>query len=183
MKKDVEEEIRAVRTKEQVSRLVKWIGKDASRFEQLMEFFLKGGEELARKSAWIIGHSAELHPELVSPWLKPMVKVLRKRGVHGAMKRNIVRILQFAEIPHSLQGSVANACFELISSPDEEIAVRTFSITVLAKIAKNEPALQKELEILVRQMLPYATAAFRARAKNILKNPEIAEIASLPGEY
>jgi hypothetical protein len=96
--------------------------------------------------------------------------------VHDALKRNAVRILQFADIPRGLQGIVANICFELISSPDESIAVRTFSMTVLAKIARKEPELKKELDIAVRQMLPYATPAFRARAKKVLKKSEIEEI-------
>ncbi len=96
------------------------------------------------------------------------------------MKRNVVRILQFVEIPRKLQGVVANLCFELISSIDEPIAVRTFSITVPAKIAQEEPELKKELEIVVRQMLPYATPAFRGRAKKLLKNHEIEELINLP---
>ena len=177
---DIEKEILAVCSKEQVVKLVKWVGKDKIRFEQLMKYFLHGEEQFAKKSAWIIGHSAELYPELVSPWLKPMVIIMQKPGVHGAVKRNVVRILQFAEIPRSLQGSVANLCFELISSPDEPIAVRTFSITVLAHIAQEEPELRKELEIIVRQMLPYATPAFRARAKTIHKNSEMEELAGHP---
>jgi hypothetical protein len=65
---------------------------------------------------------------------------------------------------------VANLCFELISSFEEPIAVRTFSMTVLAKIAWEEPILWKEFEIVVRQMLPYASPAFRARAKKVLKS-------------
>ena len=146
----------------------------------LMKYFLQGEEQIAKKSAWIIGHSAELYPELVSPWLKQMIKIMGKPGVHGALKRNVVRLLQFAEIPRSLQGSVANLCFELISSFDEPIAVRTFSMTVLANIAEEEPELRKELEIVVRQMLPYATPAFRARAKKILKNTVMEKLALLP---
>ena len=101
---------------------------------------------------------------------------MQEPGVHDAVKRNVVRILQFVEIPRTLQGIVANLCFELISSTDESIAARTFSMTVLANIAQDEPGLKKELEIIVRQMLPYATPAFRARARMVLKNPEIKEI-------
>ena len=74
---------------------------------------------------------------------------------------------------------MANLCFELISSIDEPIAVRTFSMTVLANIVQEEPELKKELEIVVRQMFPYATPAFRARAKKVLKNHEIEELINL----
>jgi hypothetical protein len=177
---DIENQILAVRSKEQVVKIVKWIGKDKIRFEQLMKHFLLGEEQLAKKSAWIIGHCAELYPDLVSPWLKPMVKIMQKPSVHGAVKRNVIRILQFIDIPRSLQGTVANLCFEFITSTDEPIAVRTFSMTVIANIAKEEPALRKELEIVVRQMLPYSTPAFRARAKNILKNSDIEELIAHP---
>ena len=94
---------------------------------------------------------------------------MQEPEVPDAVKRNVVRILQFVGIPRGLQGVVANLCFALISSIDEPIAVRTFSMTVLANITQEEPGLKKELEIIVRNMLPYATPAFRARAKKVLK--------------
>jgi len=179
---NLEKEILAVHSKDQVVTLVRWVGKDKSRFKQLMELFLEGDSNPAQKSAWIIGHCAELHPELVNPWLKAMIKKMRQPGLNGALKRNVVRILQFVDIPRGLQGMVANLCFELIASMEEPIAVRTFSITVLANIAREEPALRKELEIVVRQMLPYSTPAFRARAKKILKDSEIEELIADPEE-
>jgi hypothetical protein len=179
---DLEKELLALRSKDQVVTLVSWVGKDKNRFKQIMEFFLDGESQLAQKSAWVIGHCAELHPDLVNPWLKAMIKKIHQPGLHGALKRNVVRILQFADIPRNLQGRVANLCFELIASVDEPIAVRTFSITVLANIAREEPALRKELEIIVRQMLPYSTPAFRARAKKILENSEIEELIAHPEE-
>ena len=172
---DLEEEILTVRSKEQVLKLVRWVGKDKLRFRQLMKIFLQEADPLAKKSAWIIGHCAERHPELISPWLRAMVRKMQEPEVHEAVKRNVVRILQFVDIPRSLQGIVANLCFEFISSIDEPIAVRTFSMTVIAHIAKNEPALKKELEFVVRQMLPYSTPAFRARAKKVFKNPALEE--------
>jgi hypothetical protein len=138
-----------------------------------MEYFLQGEGRLAQKSAWIIGHCAEQHPELANPWLKPMIKKIQEPGVHCALKRNGMRILQFVDIPRALQGITANLCFEFISSIEEPIAARSFSITVIANIAKEEPALKKELEIVIKQMLPYATAAFRARAKKVLNNLDI----------
>jgi hypothetical protein len=165
---NLEHEIRALRSKQQVVRLVRWIGKDKARLEQLMKAFLQGDAFLSRKAAWVVGHCAEAHPDLFGQWLKPMVKKMRGPGADGAVKRNVVRILQFVDIPRSLQGMVANQCFEFLSSIDEPIAVRTFSITVLARIAKTEPDLKKELELTVRQMLPYSTAAFRARARMML---------------
>jgi len=177
---DIESKILAIRSKEQMGRIVQWTGKDKKRFRKLMEFFLSGDEPLAKKSAWIIGHAAEQYPELVTPWLELMIKKIQCPGVHGALKRNVVRILQFASLPRKLQGTVATLCFEYLSSINEPIAVRTFSMTVLDKIAQKEPALKKELELLVQQMLPYSTAAFRSRAKKVLKNPSMKELSVDP---
>jgi hypothetical protein len=165
---NLEDEIRALRSKQQVMRLVRWVGKNKTRIRQLMESFLQEDPFLSKKSAWVAGHCAEAHPELFGSWLKPMIKKMQDRGAEGAVKRNIVRILQFVDIPKSLQGMVANQCFQFLAGFDEPIAVRTFSITVLARIAEKEPVLRKELELAVRQMLPYSTPAFRARAKMIL---------------
>ena len=100
---DIEKEILAVHSKEHVVKLVRWVGNDKMRFQQLMEYLLRGEGQLANKSAWIIGHSTELHPALVSPWLKAMIKLVQKRGVPGAVKRNVVRILQFVDIQRGLQ--------------------------------------------------------------------------------
>jgi hypothetical protein len=179
---ELEQQISHVRSKEQVLKLVRWVGNDKRRFRQFMKIFLNAEESMAKKSAWIIGHCVEQHPELIAPWLKDMIKKMQTPGVHAAIKRNGVRILQFIDIPRSLQGVVANLCFDFISSNDGPIAVRTFSMTVLANIAKKEPALKKELEIIVRQMIPYSTAAFRARAKKVVKDPDIDELREYPEE-
>jgi hypothetical protein len=167
---DLESEILSTRSKQQVVRLVRWIGKDTRRFKRLVVLFLQEDEKIARRSAWVIGHCVEAHPSLMQPWLKPMIKKMKTPGAHCAVKRNGVRILQFVKIPRGLQGIVAGLCFNYLTSLDEPIAVRTFSMTVLGKIAEQEPELKKELELTIRQMLPYSTAAFRARAKKVLKD-------------
>jgi hypothetical protein len=46
---------------------------------------------------------------------------------------------------------------------------------VLKKIAEQAPELEKELELTVRKLLPYSTAAFRSRARRILKDRDYEE--------
>ena len=165
----LEQEIPAVRSKAQVEKIVKWAGEDKKRFGLLMKYFLNGESDLARKSAWIAGHCVEQHPVLAVPWLRPLLSLLRQPGVDNALKRNALRILHLSDIPHPLQGTAIDLCFKLLSSLDEPIAVRAYSISVISKIAKGEPGLKKELELVVRQMLPYGTPAFRSQAKRVLK--------------
>jgi hypothetical protein len=56
--------------------------------------------------------------------------------------------------------------------PKEPIAVRVFSMSVLANITRHEPDLKKELRIIIEDQLPFASAGFRARAKKVLKELE-----------
>jgi hypothetical protein len=78
-------------------------------------------------------------------------------------------MLQFIEIPKSLHGEVANTCFDYLHDRKEAIAVRAFSMTVLANIAKTSPDLKRELILLLEDILPYGSAGLVSRARNTLK--------------
>ena len=98
-----------------------------------------------------------------------MVKRMKERGVHDAVRRNGMRILQNIEIPHPLMGTVASLCFEYLESVEAPIAVKANSMTVLANIARREPDMVRELQAIVEQMMPYVGAALRSRGRQILK--------------
>ena len=170
---ELESEIKILRSKYQVEKLIRWIGTDSERFAQLMKLFLHGDQDISRRSAWIVGHCCERHPELAKPWLKAMIIKMQEPDIHNAIQRNVMRVLQYVEIPRSLKGTVANICFNFISDAKTAIAPQAFAMTVLANIAEKEPDLLKELRVLVHQMFPYSTPAFRARAKKIFKDLDL----------
>ncbi len=172
---ELESEIKILRSKPQVEKLIRWIGTDSKRFAHLMKLFLNGDQDTSRRSAWVVGHCCERHLELARPWLKPMIKKMQEPSIHSAIQRNVLRILQYVEIPASLKGTVANICFNFISDTKAAVAPQAFAMTVLANIAKKEPDLLKELHVLVHQMLPYGTPAFRARARKIFKDLNVRE--------
>ena len=172
---ELESEIKILRSKHQVERLIRWIGKDSKRFAQLMKLFLYDDQDISRRAAWVVGHCCECHPELAKPWLKTMIKKIQEPSVDSAIQRSVLRVLQFVEIPRSLKGTVVNICFNFISDTKTAIAPQAFAMTVLANIAKKEPDLMKELKVLVHQMLPYGTPAFQARAKNIFNDLDFRE--------
>jgi hypothetical protein len=172
---ELESEIRILRPKRQVEEVIQWIGTDSKRFAQLMKLFLQGDQDISRRSAWVVGHCCERNPKLARPWLKMMIKKIQESNVHSAIQRNVIRILQYVDVPGSLKGKVVNICFNLISDVKAAIAPQAFAMTVLANIAEKEPDLLKELRVIVHQMLPYGTPAFRARAKKIFKDLDLCE--------
>ena len=52
------------------------------------------------------------------------------------------------------------------------MAVRVFSMSVLARIAHDQPELKNELKIMIEDQLPFGSAAFLARARKVLKQLE-----------
>jgi hypothetical protein len=166
---DLELEILKEHSRHQAVRITHWIGEDETRFAALMKLFLSGEQRIVQRSAWIVSLCGEQHPALITPWLSKIVARAGETGVHNAVKRNSVRVLQFVEIPRRLQGRVANLCFDFLQNHTIPIAVKAFSMTVLVNIAKNEPDLKHEIGIVIEQMLPYGSAGIRSRAGKVLK--------------
>ena len=167
---NLEAEILREHSRRQAERIASWVGRDRRRFKQVIHLFLNGEFVVTQRLAWVVGICADAHPDLVRPYLRQLIRKMQDPGAHDAVKRNVVRILQYVEIPSDLLGIVATLCFNYLSTIDTPIAVKCSSMTVLARLAGKEPDLERELRLVVEQQLPYSTAAFRARAKKILKH-------------
>jgi hypothetical protein len=134
-----------------------------------MELFLKGEYRIAQRAAWSMSYCVGNHPELINPYFKQILPLLQKPGVHDAVVRNIVRILQFVTIPKRYHGQLMNACFDFIASNNIPVAIKAFSLTVLENLSKEYPDIKAELKLIIEERWPHETAAFRSRAKKILK--------------
>jgi hypothetical protein len=169
---DLRAEILKEHSKRQSVKIATWIGNDRARFKQLMELFLYGEYRITQRSAWIVSYCGENHPELITPWLSKMLEKMQEPGVHVAVKRNVLRILQDVNIPRTLLGIVTKLCFDYLTSTDNPIAVKVFAMTVLANVAKQEPDITRELRATIELMLPYAGPGIRSRGKRVLKQLE-----------
>lgn len=165
---DLESEILKEHSKKQAIKIARWIGDDKKRFAQLMQLFLEGEYRVVQRSAWIVSLCGEKYPELIKPWLSKMVRKAQEKDVHNAVQRNVVRVLQFVNLPAPLQGPAANLCFNFLQSPETPIAVKAFSMTVLANIAAKEPDLKREVALIIEEMLPYGGPGIRSRGKKVL---------------
>ena len=165
---DIRRALLAEHSKRQTMAIVEFIGDDARRFAELMKLVFAEDHRLTQRAAWSMNYCAERHPELILPYLPKLLDCLERKDVHDAVKRNVVRLLQFIELPRRLTGRVYADCVDLIDNAYEPAAVRAFAMTVAARIAKSEPALLNELRLIVRKHLPHATAAFQKRAREIL---------------
>jgi hypothetical protein len=157
-----------VHSKAQATKITNYVGGDPKRFAELMKYLLGPNYRLSQRAAWPVSYCIERHPELVKPYFNVLIKQLERDDAHVAVRRNVARLLQFVEIPKRYEGRIFEACYGLLSNPAETVAVRVFSMTVAAKIAKGKPELMDELRLAATQHPEAATAGFRSRARRVL---------------
>jgi hypothetical protein len=152
----------------QVNRVVTYVGNRPKRFEQLIQIYLTGPYRVTQRAASPISYCVEAHPALITPHLKTLLNYLKKPGIHDSIKRNTIRLLQFAPIPKRYYGQITDICFGYLENRKEAVAIKAFSMTVLNRIIKDEPDLQKSLRLIIEDQMPYAKPAFKARARTVL---------------
>jgi hypothetical protein len=172
---DFRDRLQKEHSKDLTAKIADYVGLNRARFKELVEVYLAGPYRITQRAAWPLSLCVERHPGLILPHLGLILKFVRRPGVHDAVKRNTVRLLQFIEIPPRYVGAVADLCFGYLRDRKEAIAVRVFSMTVLSRLVSKEPGLGRELKLMIEDELPYASPAFRSRASRTLK--EISRIA------
>jgi hypothetical protein len=156
-------------SKAQCNKIVKYVGNDPKKFSELVNVFLQGPYRVTQRIAWPLSYCVEENTTLIHPHLSKILKFAQRPDAHDSVKRNVVRLLQFIDIPQKHQGSVADICFKFFTDTKEPIAVRVFSMTVLANLAKKIPELKNELIPIIEDQLPYGSAAFVSRGRKVLK--------------
>lgn len=125
---------------------------------------------MAQRAAYALMVCTDEQPEIILPYLGKLMKNLQKPGIHDAIKRNTMRVLQDMDIPKKHHGVVAQAAFGLLNDKNEPIAVRVFAMTVIFNLSKLYPEFRQELRLIIESELDEAcSTAFRNRGGKILK--------------
>ncbi len=152
------------------NKIVKWIGADQQRFDELILLFIHDKDPVVtQRAGWPLSYAVAAHPQLIHKHFGKLLKNLAKKDLHTAVKRNTVRLLQDMPIPEKYQGDVMNICFGYIISPEEKPAVKAFSLSVLQNLSRIYPEIKQELKTIIEDRWDMESAAFKSRAKKILK--------------
>ncbi|MDQ3109450.1 MAG: hypothetical protein M3R17_06105 [Bacteroidota bacterium] len=153
----------------QSDKIIRWVGADKKRFAELVHLFLTDEYLVVQRAGWPIGDIAIKYPELIKPYIGKFVKLFLKKGMHEAMIRNVLRVMQFVDVPAKYHGEVVNACFDFLIKSEYPIAYKAFSMTVLFNITKKEPELKRELKIVIEEMMKEGSPGIKARGRMVLK--------------
>ena len=169
---NLRDEILKEHPKAQCARIVKWVGSNRQRFDELFGLFLNDEYRVVQRAAWPVSYCVIDHPGLIDKHWKKLLDKLKKPGEHDAVKRNGIRLMQDMELPEKYHGEIMDICFSFLESPKEAMAIKAFSMTVLGNLAKQYPEIKTELQLIIEDQLPHQTAGFKSRAKKILKQLE-----------
>jgi hypothetical protein len=166
---DLRQTILAEHSKATCNKITRWVGNSQKRFNELFDLFLNSEYRVNQRAAWPLSYCVIDHPGLISPHLAKLVKNLHKAGIHDSIKRNTVRLLQHINIPKKFHGEIMDICLRYISSPDEPVAVKAFSLSILQNLSQEYPEIKNEVKLIIEERWPYETAAFRSRARKFMK--------------
>ncbi|MBW0178308.1 hypothetical protein [Sediminibacterium sp.] len=162
-------ELEKEHSKEQASRIANYAVQHKKQFKELMDCYTDENYRLSQRAAWSVSWAAKNKPAMIEPYIGVLVKRLQEPGVHPAVIRNAVRILEDIAIPEQFHGEVMNACFGFIETPSTPAAIKAFSLTVLFNLTKQYPEIKPELKLIIEERWDTETAAFRSRGRKILK--------------
>lgn len=167
---DIRKALAKEHSKVQTLQIVDYVGVNKKRFKQLINIYLAGPYRITQRAAGPLSYCVQNSPRLIGPHLNVLIDFMKKPGTPVAVRRNTMRLLQFIDVPKRLQGKVIDSCFTFLTDRKETVAVKVFSMEVLAKLVKGSPEMKNELKAIIEDQLPYASPAFRSRAKKLLKD-------------
>lgn len=160
--------ILAEHSKSQVEKIVHWVGSSQQRFDQLYANFLHGEPIVKQRAAWPLSYIVQDHPGLIRKHFASFTRNLEQPGLHDAVKRNSLRLLQEISIPKRFHGRIMSLCFDFLTDPAEKPAIKAFSMTVLENLSRHYPDIRNELRLILESQWDQESAAFKSRARKIL---------------
>lgn len=165
---DIRDALLKEHSKLQCSKIVRYIGSDKRKFAELMKVFFEGEYRVIQRASWPLSYCIQENPALIQPYWSRLCEMLQRPGIHNAVVRNILRLLQYINIPKRYHGRIMTICFDYIAEENIPAAVKAFSLTVLDNLSQSYPEIRSELQLVIEERLDRETPAFKSRAKKIL---------------
>lgn len=166
---DLLEELRKEHSLAQTKRLAAWVGSDPERFSLLFDLFSGEERRIAQRASRVMDHVVESFPFLLEPHAGAFLGNLARQDLSDTVRRNSVRMLQFIDLPEAYHGEIARLCETFLQDPEQPVAVKAFSMTVLYRLTRLYPELATDLIYHLQDRLAYEKPAYRSRAAKILR--------------
>ncbi len=166
---DLRKQILSGNSKQNRALISSWIGKSQKRFDQLFIVFLNEDYRVVQRAGGIVVGKAIECPGLLRKHFNLIIKSLKKEYLPIAIKRNILRVIPYTDIPRRYQGFLVETCMNYISLPQESAAIKLYALVILQRIGMQYPEILPEIKITLQNSLSQNSSAFRAKALKIIR--------------
>ncbi len=137
-------------------------------YQLLVDLAFYSNEKNSWRAAYILDKITDSRPDLLVPYLKPMIEQLKVES-NSSKKRHFLKLISQNEIPKAYIGFMFDYCLQTISSGKEPPAVRVHAMQNLFNIAQEYPELRGEiLSVIEHEMEYHSTAGIKARGKKLV---------------
>jgi hypothetical protein len=133
---------------------------------RLVSLFLGDDYRTTQNAASTI---AERNGKLLTPHLAAFVLKAGQLNANDAVKRNVMRLLQFTPLPLKHHDRIGALGFRLFENRREAVAIHVFAMTVLARLAEFYPEMKPALQDQIAVELPYGSAGFVSRGAFLIR--------------
>jgi len=144
-----------------------FVGDDPDRFRELWNIMFPENYPTSPRAAWAIEIIIEKYPHLLDPYLVQLLVTLP--GIqHDGIKRHMMKILTYREIPEKYLGKLIDLCFEWIERNDLPVAVKVHSMQVIFNTMPKYPELKDEFIAVLEDQMPKNSVGFKSRAGRLI---------------
>jgi hypothetical protein len=124
------------------------------------------------KAVWIIEMLAEMHTELLAPFIVPICETISKYK-HESAIRGMSRVAFFISTSKTIslteeqQEKLIETCMDWLIG-DAKIAPKVYAMYTLAYYAHKEDWIKDELQSIINKDFPHQSAGYKAAAKEVL---------------
>jgi len=124
-------------------------------------------EKPAWRAAWVIDHLNQQKPQMVTPHLQSINRILKRTKYNGA-RRSLLKILVINPTNVNHDGELVDLCFQWVCSPAIPIAVRAYAMQFVYDMLPVYPELKNELKTSLETAIHDSSKGVRGKAKKIL---------------
>lgn len=165
---DISEKLAQGHNKTINNEIVAYIGNSEKRFEQLLDCFFSEEMRLSHRASWALGDVSLKYPTLFDKHHRKLINSLKVKQSHNAIRRNVVRTYQFAEIPEELEAELYDICLNFILDMEEKTAVKAFSLRVCERIIEKYPEMANELIEIIKANISIWSSGLKGRGNKFL---------------
>ncbi len=145
-------------------------------FEEMLDLAFSNDRSMGMRASRVVLLCYLQIPDLVKPHLSDIFDRLYITD-NSSTIRNMIQLFQDEAqlLDEKRFGKLIQFCFNLLESPNAEIAHRVLAMQVLYNISNQIPDFKGELKSIIELNFEEGTAAFKSRGNHILKklNKEI----------